>query len=68
MKFSGVGLTLSVGKPSPAAWTLAVEALVQCRKGRGLRERHDGLECERSTMGIVAIGYSARGMAKDFDR
>ncbi len=40
---------------SPAARALAVKAFGQCSKGGGLRKCHDGLEGQRSAMGVMTI-------------
>ncbi len=61
------GLTDRVRKTPPTAWALAVEAFGQCRKRRRLRNCHNRLERQRSAMGVVTVGDSSYGMAKDFD-
>jgi len=51
----------------PATWTFCVEALYQRRKGRGLRNRHNSPEGQRSAMSVVAVSDSSYGVAKDLN-
>lgn len=61
-------LICRIAEASSAARALAIKPFGQCQERRGLRNRHDGLERQRRAMGVVTIGDSCHGMAKDLDR
>jgi hypothetical protein len=58
----------SVGESSLATRTLAVASLEERRERRRLRRRHDCLEGQRGSVGVVAIGDAADRMAENLDR
>ena len=58
----------SLNERPSATRALAFKTIDQRPKGRRLRQRHDGLESQRSTVGVMPVGDSADRVAENLDR